>query len=81
MAIAGRQNFMSKAKWCDDCVHVDVLNDRLLIRSTLLGPVANVRCGAEHKPNFYQPKSLGDAVHGRYGYKRVCREFDPILDK
>lgn len=62
-----------KTKYCDDCKHVAPLFTHAFSPKMKRPP-----CDKGHRPKFFQPKSMGDAVHGRYGFKRRCLDFEGV---
>jgi len=60
-----------KAKWCDDCEYLSYIDVEKRKQRD-----AWAMCLMAHPIRFYQPKTLGDAVHGRYGFKRKCLDFE-----
>lgn len=58
---------MRRAAHCDECRHFD---------AGLIDAGEGWPCREGHRPRFYQPKTMGQAVFGWYGWKRRCEDFE-----
>ena len=58
-----------KAKNCHECRHW---------RS---GSFGEPDCAKGHKPRFYLPQTMRDAITDGFGYKRRCADFEEVETK
>ena len=52
------------ANWCDECKHH--INNEYSTWDV---------CDLGHKPRFYKPQSMRQAINGDWGWKRKCEDF------
>lgn len=55
---------MSKAKNCDECQHSYTRDWDL-----------RLYCNKGHKPRYYAPKTISEALRANFGWKRTCEDF------
>lgn len=58
---------MTRAAQCDECKH---FNPRGLEEGN------RVVCRKGHKPRFYLPKTMMQAIYLEYGYRRRCEDYE-----
>ena len=55
---------------CDECVHKYTRDWDL-----------RLHCNKAHKPRFYAPKDISDAMRGNWGWKRKCEDYQAAQEE